>query len=196
MNNNLFHKSARIALTGVMGVTLMFSGALAWGHGGGHFGHFHGGYYHSYWGWPYYYPWGTDVAVIPPIGAYVAYIPEGYATVVVGNDKYYCYNGVYFQPYSDGFVIVSPPTQSATAAAQPAATAKPEASAAPVEPKSLSSAPASSKSSDTVSVGVPNSKGGYTSVQLIKHKDGYLGPQGEFYKGHASLDQLKALYGN
>ncbi len=49
--------------------------------------------------------------------------------------------------------------------------------------------------SDTVIIGVPGSRGDFTPVKLVKHKDGYVGPQGEFYAGHPTIAQLKALYG-
>jgi hypothetical protein len=45
-------------------------------------------------------------------------------------------------------------------------------------------------------VNVPNSKNGFTPVKLVKQGNGYIGPQGEFYPGHPTVDQLKALYGN
>ena len=45
-------------------------------------------------------------------------------------------------------------------------------------------------------INIPNSKGGFTPVRLIKHKNGYIGPQGEFYAGHPTVDALKALYGD
>jgi hypothetical protein len=49
--------------------------------------------------------------------------------------------------------------------------------------------------SDAVIINVPDSKGGYVAVKLVKTKDGYIGPQGEFYPGRPTIDQLKALYG-
>ncbi|HUI91064.1 MAG TPA: hypothetical protein VLX68_02350 [Chitinivibrionales bacterium] len=49
--------------------------------------------------------------------------------------------------------------------------------------------------SDTLTIGIPNSKGGFTSVKLVKRKAGYTGPQGEFYSGHPTVEQLKVLYG-
>jgi hypothetical protein len=152
------------------------------------------------------------MVVVPPIGAYVAYLPDGSTTFIVGADRYYYYNGVYFRPYSDGYVIVSPPPSQPATTTAPAASAQNNApsqtsttSGTGAEAKSLSSAPGASlaaagqqksASSDTVTVGVPNSKGGFSSVKLVKHKDGYIGPQGEFYAGHPTVDELKALYGN
>ena len=45
-------------------------------------------------------------------------------------------------------------------------------------------------------VSIPNSNGTFTAVKLTKHGKGYLGPQGEFYIGHPTVAQLKALYGD
>ena len=48
---------------------------------------------------------------------------------------------------------------------------------------------------DTLTINIPNSKGSYTSVTLVKRGTGYVGPQGEYYEGHPTVDQLKTLYG-
>jgi hypothetical protein len=113
---------------------------------------------------------------------------------------YYYFNGSYFRQYSSGYVVVEVPDQSSAQAIQspPPAPAPQEnqqiqSPAAPGEQaKSLSSTPAS----DTVTVSVPNAQGGFTAVKLVKRDGGYVGPQGEFYSGHPTVDQLKALYGN
>jgi len=46
-----------------------------------------------------------------------------------------------------------------------------------------------------VTVNIPNANGGFTSVKLTKFKDGFKGPQGEFYKGHPTVEELRVLYG-
>ena len=51
-------------------------------------------------------------------------------------------------------------------------------------------------SHDTTIMNVPNSKGGFTPVRLAKHNNGYIGPQGEFYNGYPTVDQLEVLYGD
>ncbi len=56
-------------------------------------------------------------------------------------------------------------------------------------------APATDLDGEPVTVNIPNSDGTYTPVKLFKHKNGYKGPQGEFYEGHPTVGQLKALYG-
>jgi hypothetical protein len=46
-----------------------------------------------------------------------------------------------------------------------------------------------------VTINVPNSRGGYTLVALVKSQDGYVGPQGEYYQGYPTIEQLKVIYG-
>ncbi len=46
-----------------------------------------------------------------------------------------------------------------------------------------------------MTINIPNSDGTYTPVQISKRDGGYTGPQGEFYSGHPTVDQLKILYG-
>jgi len=140
-------------------------------------------------------PW-----VRPAPGVYVEYLPEGYNTVIVGGVPYYYFNGSYFRPYSSGYVVVDVPDQNSAQTNQPPPPAPaPQANQQIQSPAasgnqgtSLSSTPAS----DTVTVSVPNAKGGYTAVKLVKRDGGYIGPQGEYYSGHPTVDQLKALYGN
>ena len=55
--------------------------------------------------------------------------------------------------------------------------------------------PSTTYSGDTVTVNVPNSSGGYTSVVLKRSGNGYVGPQGEYYDQVPSTDQLQAMYG-
>jgi hypothetical protein len=134
------------------------------------------------------------------VGAYVDNLPDGYTAVVVGGVPYYYYGGVYFRPHLSGYVVVAAPVQYAA----PADQSSPPA-AAPQAPASLQSpAPSSEQSgslsavpqSDTIIVNVPNAKGGFTPVKLVKRNGGYVGPQGEFYSGNPTVDELKALYGN
>ena len=49
--------------------------------------------------------------------------------------------------------------------------------------------------SQNVTIHIPNSRGGYTAVTLVKEGNGYVGPQGEYYPGRPNVEQLKALYG-
>ena len=67
--------------------------------------------------------------------------------------------------------------------------------APPTQVVANQAAPPRSTSSDIITIGVPNAKGGFTSVKLVKCPGGYIGPQGEFYAGHPTVEQLKVLYG-
>ena len=48
---------------------------------------------------------------------------------------------------------------------------------------------------DTVTIYVSNSNGSYMPVTLVRHGNGYIGPQGEYYAGNPTVAQLKVLYG-
>ena len=50
-------------------------------------------------------------------------------------------------------------------------------------------------STDSFTVNVPNSSGGYTPVVIKKWGNGYIGPQGELYFPFPEISQLKAMYG-
>lgn len=148
----------------------------------------------------YFAPAGPGVAVVlPPEGAYVEYLPDGYTTVVVGGVPYYYSNGVYFRPHMSGYVVVAAPVQNSAPVDQSSPPAAPQA-AVPLQSPAPSGEQSGSLSvapqSDTVTVNVPNAKGGFTPVKLVKRNGGYVGPQGEFYSGNPTVDELKALYGN
>lgn len=104
----------------------------------------------------------------PPIGAIVTFLPFGHKTIVIGGATYYQYNNIYYQPCSSGYIIVPQPR------VKPAVVVV---------------------SSATTTINVLNSNGSYTPVTLVKRYNGYLGPQGEYYLDHPTVDQLKALYG-
>ena len=115
---------------------------------------------------------------VPPVGAIVAVLPFGYRTIIIGGTTYYYYNDIYYTVCSSGYVIVSAPVANPNIVVVPSDVASPE-----------------KVSGETVTINVPNSNGSYTPVTLVKQKDGYVGPQGEFYPGHPTIDQLKVLYG-
>ena len=146
------------------------------GHGGERY-HYRGGRWYSR-GW-----FGFDVAVTAlTIGAVVEGLPVGYRTVVVGGAPYYYYDGYYYRHYPYGYVVVPAPVVTPNVVYAPPAEAAPVAVTQP--------------QGNTVTINVPNSRGGYTSVTLTKYKTGYIGPQGEYYEGHPTVEQLRVLYGN
>jgi len=159
-----------IAALLILALSLASSNAFAWdgrgGHGrGGDRGHGYEG------GWF----WGLFATGLV-VGAIVATLPPHYDIIYVNGVPYYYYNRVYYRPCPTGYVIV--PQPQATAVVPVPAVTQPQAIPG-----------------ETVVVNIPNVSGGYTPVTLTKYKTGYLGPQGEYYEGHPTVEQLRALYG-
>lgn len=181
--------SASVGYRGGVAKTAVRVNTSAWSGYQGSRNYYHPGYYHRHyrgygWGapWPY---WSA--------GAYFSYLPDDYTTVYVDGSPYYYCNGYYFSPYSNGYVIVNEPVSAAVVTSQD------QESEATVQASSNEQAIApqpKSVSNDTTTINIPNSKGGFIPVRLIKHKNGYLGSQGEFYTGHPTVAALKALYGD
>jgi hypothetical protein len=115
--------------------------------------------------------------VTPPVGAIVVSIPIGHRTMIIGGATYYYYNNVYYRPCPSGYIVVPEPTVNSNVVYAPAT----------VRTQALSG--------ETVTINVPNSNGSYTPIMLVKHNNGYIGPQGEYYSGNPTVEQLRALYG-
>ncbi len=111
-----------------------------------------------------------------PIGAVITVLPGGYRTVIYAGVSYYVYDNVYYSDTPSGYVVVPPPAEN-------------------IVVQESTVAPSSSVPGESIIVNVPNENGSFTEVKLVKYKKGYLGPQGEFYPGHPTVDQLRALYG-
>jgi hypothetical protein len=114
----------------------------------------------------------------PPFGAIVTSIPIGHRTVIAGGITYYTYDNVYYTAYPNGYMVVAPPP---VVYAPPVVAPPP-----PVQPL---------YTQDAVTINVPNSNGSFTPITLVRRGNGYVGPQGEYYPGNPTVDQLKALYG-
>lgn len=99
------------------------------------------------------------------------------------GNYYYNYGDVYWSSYPGDYVVVPEPVVITAPANQPVTTV------------STGAGPLRNATGDTAIVNVPNSQGKFTAVKLVKHNDGYLGPQGEFYLRHPTIEQLKVLYG-
>jgi len=114
---------------------------------------------------------------IPPIGAIVTNLPFGYRTIIVKGTPYYYCNNVYYRSCPSGYIVVPESAVTPDVVYVPIA----------VQPQPLSG--------ETITINVPNANGSYTPVVLVKRNSGYVGPQGEYYSGNPTVDQLKALYG-
>ncbi|MCU0666949.1 MAG: hypothetical protein MUF05_07640 [Candidatus Omnitrophica bacterium] len=146
------------------------SDAFAWGSRGGHGRYYyHGGHWDNGWFWGFF-------AAGLTIGTIVAALPPRHQVVYVSGTPYYYYDDVYYRPCHCGYVVVPAP-KTTTIVVNPAV------------------AQIAATSGETILINIPNSSGGYTSVSLTKHKTGYIGPQGEYYQGHPTVEQLRALYG-
>jgi len=164
--------------------------AFAWGGGKGGRGH-HGGEivivghdrYHYRDGKFFHPGWfGFEfVIATPPFGAVITVLPSGHRALESRGVTYYYYDHVYYRPCPSGYVVV------------PAPVLEPELVAAPVVMTAIASTQVAS--SESVTIGIPDVNGSYTNITLIKYNNGYIGPQGEYYSGHPTVEQLKVLYG-
>lgn len=141
-----------------------------WAHGGG----FRRGWY----GWRGFY---DPFLFMDGPFYYFPFYPYAITYNYPGSSDSYYYDPILdrYEPVSAPLEITGRPTDLPTAVA-----------AAPASISSTAEA-----SSGTVTINIPNSKGGFTPVVLKKYKDGYLGPQNEYYKGNPTVEQLKLLYG-
>jgi hypothetical protein len=125
------------------------------------------------------------VVVPPPPGAIVREIPPVYVPVVINGATYYTCDGIYYAYTPQGYMVASAP---------PAQALVPQQYAGTVVEKIMPTV-AVQQSDKTVTINIPNSKGGFSAVTLKKSQNGYIGPQGEFYPEFPSVEQLKVMYG-
>ena len=122
--------------------------------------------------------WGPsfwcNFSVPLPFGTVVGRLPDQYRTVHVDHDDYYYGYHHWYRHCDDGYIIVEEPVREEVV----------------VVDKS------GQHDGDTSVVNIPNADGSFTPVKLVKRRDGYLGPQGEFYKEHPTVAELKTLYGH
>ncbi len=136
----------------------------------GHYRYHHGRYYK-----PVFFGLFEVIIGVPQVGAVVRVLPTGYNVAVIGGVTYYHHNNVYYRTCPSGYVVVPAPSNVV------------------VVPATV--VPAYNIYGERVVINVPNARGGYTAVTLVKLQDGYVGPQGEYYVGHPTTAQLAALYG-
>jgi hypothetical protein len=155
------------------------------GHGGGRGGdryHYRDGrWYRDGWLW-----FDAGLTVLT-VGAIAASLPPRYNTIYVGGVPYYYSDGIYYQPCSTGYIVV------------PAPAAQPVVMAAPIQTQVVTLPQTENANTQTAGesfvVNVPDAKGGYVSVTLIRRGTGFVGPQGEYYPEFPKVKQLKEMYG-
>ena len=135
-----------------------------------------GGYYY---GDPYYY--GAPYYGNPYYPGYVVASSSSYQPVVINGPTYYVNNGAYYIYTQYGYqAVAAPVTASGSVVVQSAV---------------ATSVPAAAGTGDSITVNIPNDKGGYNAVVLKPSGKGYVGPQGEFYSEFPKVSQLQLMYG-
>ncbi|MEI8345204.1 MAG: DUF6515 family protein [Candidatus Omnitrophota bacterium] len=141
------------------------------------------------------------VIVEPPAGVVVPTLPPGYRTLTAARNPYYFYDGTYYVSAPSGYAVVQAPPQVVAAppvapivvAAPAPVTTVPASSPLPVVHGSATAG--LGDDIDTVEIHIPNTNGSYTMVTLKRTEKGFLGPQGEFYADHPTVDDLRKRYG-
>ncbi len=110
--------------------------------------------------------------VKPPRGALIKTLPWGYQKVVINGITYYTNDGIYYQAVPRGYMVVDEPQTVYTYTV-------------PMQAEG-----------DTFILNIPNYRGGYTPVVIRRSGSGFVGPQGEYYAGFPSMEQLRIMYAN
>jgi hypothetical protein len=131
-----------------------------------------------YYGDPYY-PYYADPYYAP---GYVVVQSSSFQPVVVNGVTYYVNNGVYYLYTQYGYQAVATPAGVSAPVVQATAA-------------TVTAAPASANTDDSITLNIPNNKGGYTAVVLKRSGNGFVGPQGEFYSDFPKVSQLQVMYG-
>ena len=124
---------------------------------------------------------------IPPVGAVVTVLPPEHNVIIVDGVTYFYYDNIYYTSCSTGYIVVNKPVIIKQ---------EPVVVSSTVVEKTVKSEPAAEGGGDTITINIPDKDGGFTPVVMVKHDNGYTGPQGEYYPGHPTVEQLKVLYGN
>jgi hypothetical protein len=135
------------------------------------------GVWPGYYGRPYY-PYYADPYYAPYYPGYAVASSPNYQPVVVNGVTYYVNNGVYYIYTEYGYQAVAAPAGTSVQAVQ-----------------TVASTATNTSTDDSLTINIPNDKGGYTTVILKKSGKGYTGPQGEFYSDVPKVSQLEAMYG-
>ena len=118
------------------------------------------------------------IVIDPPPGVIIDALPAEYAIEIIDGVTYYKCDGVYYRSIGHGYQVAAPPTSTTV-----------------IETASLAPAVSKQNVDETFTVNIPNSRGGYNAVNLKKSGDGFIGPQGEFFREFPRVEQLKVMYG-
>ena len=159
--------------------------------------HFHryGGYHNGYRGGytrvvvrgsPYFYHYGHFYGrrhggyflVEPPLGITVGVLPATAVSLYFGPRHFYYYQGIYYRPEPEGYVVV------------------PKPDTVYVEKKDAGQKEETFQEPKGTTVMVLNSNGSKTPVRLEELDEGkWKGPRDEIYDAMPTQDQLRSAYG-
>ena len=106
------------------------------------------------------------------------FYPQNSISFAIGGVKFLLSDGAFYRNNIVRYTVVTPPRETVVVSA----------------PVTIIKAQ-DMRLSNTVEITFPNSDGTFTTVVLEKTAQGYLGPQGEYYFGKPSVEQLRVLYG-
>jgi len=109
-------------------------------------------------------------------------------TYYLNNGTYYIYNGYSYQAVAAPVTVVPQPTE----VIEPSAVVYNQTQSMPPV---ITTPVTASDIVNSITINIPNNKGGYTAVTLKKSGNGFLGPQGEFYPEFPKVSQLEVIYG-
>ncbi len=130
------------------------------------------------------------LAAPAPVGAVVRTIPRAYKPIVIDGANYYIVHGsVYMQTPIGYQVMPQKPFMI-----EKASTDQKDMMSIPPQTTLNSQQSVGTDAEESVTINIPNSKGGYTPVTIKKSGDGFVGPQGEQYQEFPKVEQLKTKY--
>jgi hypothetical protein len=136
---------------------------------------------HFYWKRPHH----RYVLVEAPLGGVVYTVPGAAVRLRHGPASFYYYQGIYYRPVPEGYVVVPKPD-----------TVYVDRQGVPAGKADASADDAAFREPDATTVMVANSNGSKTPVRLEAMEGGkWKGPQGEIYDSMPTEDQLHSAYG-
>lgn len=202
--NKLIQMFTLAILTGVLflapktadaGYGVSFSYSSGWG--GGHHGRGHGHGSRHGWGGGHGHRHHNDFVFVnyveprPYFPGRIYSLPRAAKFVWVDGERYYFYQGLYYQPsyYGDYYDVVPDPYLRPQVNNTTINHIYQGGEAQPAQDTQI----ASTGGSD-FDVNFRNNKGEMVTVKIRKTENGYLGPQGEFYPEFPKVAQLKEMY--
>ena len=129
------------------------------------------------------------VIIDSPVGAVIETIPDNYKIVVINGKTYYYHNDTYFIYSGKKYVVVADPVYQVAELPQEVRVID------YTETVVKQSSETAENKENEFTVNILNDKGSYTAVRIVRSKEGFVGPQGEYYTEFPKVEQLKVMYG-